>query len=279
MFNSVILDVAIGLVFTFLTISLIGGLLTEAWATMLGWRANTLLAGVQALVNDPDFDKLAQKLYQHALVSPRDNGTATTIAQLVNKPAYIDPVHFADAMLDSLKVVSGTTEEMTVAIHSSSLIQGDNQMKTMLVGMAVRADGDLDALRASLANWFDAGMDRVSGSYKRWTQVYCFAFGLLIAISLNVDTLRIATAMWRQPQMTQAISASLKSEDGVTQLTKLPLPIGWGVASQVPDSMFDWLARFVGWSLTALATLFGASFWFDALSGVLKIRGTGPAPK
>ena len=83
------IDVAVGLIFTFLTVSLICGLLTEVWATVRSWRANTLLAGVQALVNDPNFNKLAQVLYQHALVSPRDTGTSTTVEGLTNKPSDI----------------------------------------------------------------------------------------------------------------------------------------------------------------------------------------------
>jgi hypothetical protein len=279
MFNSTVLDVAVGLIFVFLTVSLICGLLTEVWATMLSWRADTLLAGVQALVNDPDFSKLAQALYQHALVNPRDPGTETDPAKLINKPAYIDPVHFADAMLDSLHVVAGTAATMKTAIANSPLIAGDNQMTTMLTGMADRADGDLDKLRTSIAGWFDAGMDRVSGTYKRWTQLFCFVFGLAIAIVLNIDTLQVATALWQQPQITHGLIATSDPFLAQAQAGAVKLPIGWATdGSQCPRTILGWLAKLLGWSVTALSTLFGATFWFDALSGVLKMRGSGPSP-
>jgi hypothetical protein len=157
MFNSSVLDVAVGIVFTFLTVSLVCGLLTETWATIAAGRANTLLAGVQALVNDLKFTGLAQTLYQHTLVSPRDSGTATTVGALSNIPSYIAPLHFA----------AGTAADMKTAIAGSPLLAGDKQMQTMLTGMADRAGGDLGKPRQSVAAWFDASMDRVSGSYKR----------------------------------------------------------------------------------------------------------------
>ena len=277
MFNSTVLDVAVGIVFTFLTVSLICGLLTETWATIMSWRANSLLAGVQALVNDPQFTGLAQTLYQHALVSPLDSGTATTIGALSKLPSYIAPLHFADALIDSVKIGAGTAADMKTAIEASPLLAGDNQMKTMLTGMVERSGGDGPKLRQAVAAWFDTSMDRVSGSYKRWTQLYCFGFGLIIAVALNVDTLHVARALWLQPQITQALPAADDVPTALTAFDGAGLPIGWGGEVQG----FGFLActsRLVGWIITALSTLLGSAFWFGALSGLLKLRGVGPSP-
>ncbi len=279
MFNSSVLDVAVGVVFAFLTVSLICGLMTEVCATVASWRANTLLAGVQSLVNDPKFTGLALTLYQHALVNPRDDGSATTPGGMIHKPAYIDPLHFAGAMLDSVNIVSGTAEDMKAAIAASPLLTANPQMQTMLTGMADRAKGSIDAMRAAVGTWFDTGMDRVSGSYKRWTQLFCFGFGLLIAMGLNIDTLAIARTLWQQPQITHAITQALPPKFAFDEMLKLGLPIGWEMdGSQCPKSVIGWLAKCLGFAITALSTLFGATFWFDTLSGVLKMRGNGPAP-
>jgi hypothetical protein len=99
-------------------------------------------------------------------------------------------------------------------------------MKTMLTGMADRANGNIAALRTALGAWFDAGMDRVSGSYKRWTQLYCFGFGLLIAVVLNIDTLEVARTLWQQPQITHAITPGMAPADAFNQMQTLALPIG-----------------------------------------------------
>jgi hypothetical protein len=286
MFNSSVLDVAIGLIFVFLTVSLICGLITEAWATIFSWRANTLLTGVKDMVNDQGFTKLARDLYNHALVNPRGPGVpagatpaAATAAAVTNKPAYIDPQHFAGAMLDTLHIVAGSAEDMRAAITASPLLAGNNQMTTMLTGMADRAGGNIDTMKQSLAAWFDAGMDRVSGNYKRWTQLYCFVIGFIIAAGVNIDTLQITASLWQQPQITQSLKATMTPADAVKEVQSLALPVGWvPPGTQYPTTCLAWSAKLLGWAFTALSTLFGASFWFGALSGVLKIRGSGPSP-
>ena len=277
MFGSTVLDVAVGLVFTFLTVSLVCGLLTETLATIMSWRANTLLTGVQALVNDPDFTKLARTLYQHGLVSAQDSGTAETVADLKKMPSYIAPLQFADALLDTVRIGAGTTmASMKAAIAGSPLLTGNKQMTTMLNGMADRAGGDVGKMRQAIAAWFDSSMDRVSGSYKRWTQLYCFGFGLIVAVALNIDRLHVARALWVQPQITHALTQTTDATAALNALGNSGLPIGWG------GGIHDYgplacSARLLGWIITAFSTLFGATFWFDALSGVMKLRGVGPS--
>ena len=94
MFNSSILDVAIGIVFAFLTVSIVTSAIVEALSSMLKWRSGTLLDGVKALVNDPTFTQLALQLYGHASINPL--GTAPD----KRLPAYIDRAQFAKALLD-----------------------------------------------------------------------------------------------------------------------------------------------------------------------------------
>jgi hypothetical protein len=74
MFGSTILDVAIGLIFSFLAVSLFTSATVEAINSLLQLRAVNLKSGIMALVNDPDFDGLAKRLYAHALVSPLGPG-------------------------------------------------------------------------------------------------------------------------------------------------------------------------------------------------------------
>lgn len=50
---------------------------------------------------------------------------------------------------------------------------------------------DLEKFRKNLEGWFDDSMDRVSGWYKRQTQVILFVIGLSMAVLFNVDTIEI----------------------------------------------------------------------------------------
>jgi hypothetical protein len=108
MFGSTVLDLALGLIFTFLIISLVTSAATETFASALAWRANTLLQGVKDLLNDPQFECLARSIYNHAAVNALSNGTATSESELGVKPSYIDAKQFASALIDITQLAPGT---------------------------------------------------------------------------------------------------------------------------------------------------------------------------
>src|SRR2546423_868176 len=53
------------------------------------------------------------------------------------------------------------------------------------------AGGDAQKARENIEFWFNTSMDRVSGWYKRRAQRALFVIGLIVAIGLNIDTVRI----------------------------------------------------------------------------------------
>ena len=60
MLGSTVLEVAVGLSFCFGSVALIVATLQEALSSIFRLRANTLLAGIKTMLNDPDFSQLAQ---------------------------------------------------------------------------------------------------------------------------------------------------------------------------------------------------------------------------
>ena len=72
----------------------------------------------------------------------------------------------------------------------------DPQLNELLNGIVARAGGNIDRIKNEIAAWFDMGMDRVAGVYKRKTQLWAFFIGLGLAVVLNVDTVMIAQALW-----------------------------------------------------------------------------------
>src|SRR4051812_35910485 len=93
MFSSNVLEVGVGLVFTFLTVSLITSAIIEMITSVTGWRSRTLLHGIQRLLNDTALDGLAQKIYKHAAVNPRADGSDIknwSFWKNWNLPAYVD---------------------------------------------------------------------------------------------------------------------------------------------------------------------------------------------
>lgn len=316
MFISPIPDVAFGVVFTFLAVSLAAGAAVESLASLLKLRSRTLLSGVKALVNDPKAQGLVLELYRHAAVNPRDSGTARSITEVKNKPAYIDPQQFAQALMDIVglsSVPSGASSlpEMLARVNvrvptcSAALARAagadkpiaaapsfpDDQLNQLLTGIVHRAQGDITRIRNDVAAWFDAAMDRVSGSYKRRAQLMSFLFALLFAGLFNFDCIHLALRLWQQP----VLARSLVIGDGTTAESLIEqadryLPVGWSAGQAIwpqasrgdpltwlPVTSAQWL-MLLGWLITGFAALFGAPFWFDTLQKIARLRGSGPSP-
>jgi hypothetical protein len=277
MFGSTVLELAIGLIFTFLMISLITSSATEAFASALSWRANTLLQGVKDLLNDQQFTGLAQKVYNHGLVNALSDGKARPGTPPSTKPSYIDAKQFASALIDVMGLSPNTAvADLKTKINADVT---DPQLNKMLNGMVERTGGNIDRLREDLATWFNNSMNRVSGVYKRKTQLWSFGIALFLTIFLNVDAVKIAHTLWDQPMLVKSIgppSTALTPEAAFEQFQAVELPFGWDKSAWTYFMTTpNWAYVIIGWLITAVATLFGAPFWFDALQKIVQLRGTG----
>ncbi len=290
-FNSAVLDVAVGLILTFLAVSLLTSAVTEAIASGLKLRSKTLLTETQKILNDQEFRNLARSLYNHALISPRDTGTASTTKDLKDKPSYIHPDEFATALMDVVKLTGTAAPSVAAMKQAIQANVPEGQIREFLLGAIDRAGGDLDKLHQQIASWFDNAMDRVSGAYKRKTQLICFIVALLAAGLSNLDAVQIGKALWLQPMITKSITlpnGQISWKQAQADVAQLGAPAGW-TASTVPVlwdgkavkfqwGALDWALALCGWLITAFAALFGAPFWFDALQGLVRLKGTGPSP-
>src|SRR6266404_7528490 len=111
MFNSTILDVAIGMIFVYLLLSLICSAAHEMIEYWLKKRASDLERGVRELLTTEDGadpGNLVQKIYNHGMVSGLFKGTyeASRIGSRLrhvigtNLPSYIPSRNFALALMD-----------------------------------------------------------------------------------------------------------------------------------------------------------------------------------
>jgi hypothetical protein len=142
--------------------------------------------------------------------------------------------------------------------------------------MHQRANGKIELLRTQISTWFDAGMDRVSGEYKRRSKYICLGLGLLVAAILNVDAFHLFSTLWMHPsyiaQLDSSVQTVASSSAILSELQKLP--IGW---TQLP-SPYECLTHLLGWFITATSALFGAPFWFDLLQKLTQLRGNAGKP-
>jgi hypothetical protein len=319
MFGSRILEVAIGIVFIFLVVSIICSAIREVIESWRKSRAAYLEHGIRELLHDPGGVGLARALYEHPLISGLYGGNyiegkirlrPSILAKGGELPSYIPTRNFALALLDMAArgtrtdAVSGDPEAppLTLEMARRNVAGLDSPTVQRVVLAAIdSSQGDFDTARAALEKWYDSAMDRVSGWYKRSTGWVIFWIGLAVALALNVNTITIADYLYRNDPARQALvvqaqqmagdtaNLRLTAQEAKAMLDAANLPIGWAKGWGAPtprterrstEIWFDIVAPMLGLLLTAVAATFGAPFWFDLLNKMMVVRSTvKPAEK
>ncbi len=287
MFGSAAIDVVFGLIFVYLVLSLIASALGETISSVLAWRADVLREGIQNLLDDTTMRGLAKDVYEHPLVAAvtRRKRRRFFRKEAPRYPSYLSTKTFALALIDRVDGLDKTEEELRAAIANVP----SEQVRTALLTLFEEAEGKADRFRAGVERWFDEGMERVSGWYRRRVQVVLWALALVLALTVNADTFRIAETLWSDDAVRQAVvgqadrAAAQDSLDAVAndvdQVSELSIPLGWSLDEDdprdVPRDVGEVIMKLLGIFVTAAALTFGAPFWFDLLKKVAQIRSAG----
>ena len=266
-------------------LSLVASVVKEWASTLLSLRAKNLRKGIGTLIGD-DY---AQRLYGHPLVS--------TLAKDRKKPSYIGAETFASALVDLLAQDEDGNPVVAMGDEAATLVDrlgDDSALKPPLQALSNLGAETVDDLRRQVAGWFDEGMSRVSGWYRRQTQLIILVIGAVVAVSANASTVHVVQDLWRDDalryaiaQEAVAVASDTVSADSaqVADAILQSFPLGWededpfGLRGGVQDwGAGTWIAHVLGWFFTAAAVSLGAPFWFDLLSRVAKLRGTGSRP-
>jgi len=323
LFNSTVLDVAIGLVFVYLLLAILCTAANEWLAALTKTRAKFLKKGLMQLLDnqptskDGSPDEFIKEFFLHPLI--------TGMMKDDKDPAYLSARTFAAVVTDLVTAYSpakgvnttdeaGNSSDKAIADLERGLMAippGDIQR--VLSALIKHSTGDLPKTQEALEAWFNDAMDRVTGWYKRRTQVWTLIVAILITVVANADTISIARRLWTDPVMRSAVveQAKVRAQKPPPSVTiEYPDPddpanpqvttnegnvlsdqerevlgqvLGWhdGVLHDQNGIRWSgrvWLGRLIGWLLTVLALSLGAPFWFDLLNKFINIRSAGKSP-
>jgi len=281
MFGSEMLDIAIGMIFVYLLLSLICSSVNELIERQLKNRAADLEQGLRELLDDKDGTKLVTEIYQHGMINGLFKGDYKPDVNS-NLPSYIPSRNFA------LAIMSVVTSKDPGNIQSAVGKIESPKVRNALTAMLELAGNDAQKFRDSIENWFNSTMDRVSGWYKRRSQLIIFVLGFSAAAVININSVSIANNLWihkaerdAMVSAAQGYLATHPAKDGaptgqdsslkanIEGIESYGLPIGWKVP--LPN---DTSGSLLGWLITAFAVSLGAPFWFDVLNKFIVIRST-----
>jgi hypothetical protein len=302
------LDVAVGLSYTFLAVSLLCSATREAIASLFQTRAKVLLDGVLTLLHESaakprlrgigpsilrllrlrggfGLEKLgSQSLTAEVMLHPLITG----MAQQGRMPSYIPSAIFARAFVSTLTAKYGKGKTAAALLNS---IGNEGLTKTLLAIIGEGPD-DAAALENAVRIWYDTVMDRISGWYKRRSQFVLFLVGLVYAVVMNIDALQLSQRLWSDAALTSQLVQ--KAEDakppvppglptdpasGVAQAKQAKaqaeevqkLPIGW------PSARFDGVKGFGPITMALLFALIGwiATAFAASLGSPFWFEGVG----
>lgn len=250
------LDVAIGMIFIYLLISLICTAINELAEAKLKLRAVDLEQGIRGLLNNNE--ELTQKIYNHPFIDGLFRGKYkvsdlrksnksinTRYSRGSDLPSYIPAKNFSLALIGTFlpSLENGNSKTIDVAALQKDINGITNaSVKEIVSTLAAGGNNDINTIREGIEGWYNSSMDRVSGWYKCRVQKIIFVFGFLLVLFMNADSIAIfnnlvndrplrssiVDAAQRMPATTSADSTSTeKIKANINSLYQLGLPIGW----------------------------------------------------
>jgi len=316
-----LLDITIGLVFIYLLLSLICTATNELIAGILNSRARNLVHALGNLLNDDDQNsELERRFYNDPFIKTLSKplkkpffiptwlytkGRIKEFLDFQTFPSYIPSKTFATVLLGTIVNDPEKHHDLDKLKIELSKLSGNDNLKNILLSLIADAEGDFDKARKNVEVWFNDSMARVSGWYKKKTQMVVLFLAVAVTTFINADTIEIARTLSVDAQLREALVAQAVSVSGVTaepaeksvatsdpeqtvkanlekikttfqQLEEVGLPLGW---QSTPTKPSGWVTKLFGLLLTSLAVSLGAPFWFDTLKKVVNIRATGVSPE
>ncbi len=240
MLGSPILDVAIGMAFIFLLLSLIASAIQELLSSLVESRSANLYNGIRSLLSGDT--ELLKRLYSHGLIAglyknpaqdfaglgrssfrrlrlalqpvvgiariappPEDEFTADPLLL----PAYIPARTFALALMDLLNPSRASGWDLMPSVRETLQAQPEpGRAAVALQALSLRAGDDEGAFQGYLEDWYNDAMDRVSGWYKQHVQHMLLVVAVLLSVIFNVDAIRVGRSLWIEPSLRQALTSA-----------------------------------------------------------------------
>jgi len=255
-----------------------------------------------------------------------------------HKPSYVDTKMLAQLLVGLAKEnkegpekVQGVAEKGAEEVDEKGL----SALRAQLAALEKAVGTEGEKLVDAVSHWADQSLTMMGEAYKKKAQFVSFVVGLVVAATLNLDTLGMISHLYRDREARSALSGAatelvssmpdsaidscldvpasaigdmaqcapvVSLREGLVQRTDAfgLLPIGWPARPYIPRapsanagqegaeaqdaqptppgrflkpySFKAWMARLLGWLLTAMAISLGASFWFDVLGKVVNLR-------
>lgn len=250
------LQILICLAIIYFLFSTLASIIFEWYSFKTQKRGRMLQESIHKLLNDALNQNYGATFYAHPAIDCLKKSK-------YSYPHYISSSTFADAVIDIIgQQAEDVKFDMTFKSNSfnidrvelretritdvyTSFVAGVNRMKyspfkTLLTSFYEKTNNYQD-LKKIIAAWFDDYMERVSGWYKLKTKRALFWIGLLVALSFNLDSIRLVKVLNQDNELRKNLivaSTQLKNNQTINFS-----PIDSNTAPETENLYYDFLLR------------------------------------
>lgn len=304
-----VLSLAIGMITVYLVLALSVTAFNEAIAALLSSRGKWLRRGVASMFSNCARDRgnmaMAQRVYDSPYIAYLQRGSRFL-------PSYLPAWNLLQGMLDAASKTGNralaTLDDLRVA--AKDLPEG-SPIRVGLENLLAAGDTTVEDFKQRYEAWFATFEAQVMAWYRQKTQLVIGGLSVVVALSMNVDTLQLVNQLATDPKVREALadqgaqlarqpdlaaanaalpaaSQGAASQPGLqaametvqqrsASLNASGLKLGWTERAWHSTWQSPWSAieKLVGLLLSAFAVSMGAPFWFDLLKNLVSIRSVG----
>lgn len=220
-----IVDVAIGMSLIYLGVSLYVTIMNEFIAQKLQLRGKQLAEDLTKLIDD---EKLRAALQANPALAPflTPNG----------KPgSYVDPDIVARVLIGAARGAEATAATMDDLVKAINGLEGDTSLKKQLQAIAQSASNDVEKFIGAVGHWVDQSLTMMGEVYKQRIKLISFGIGLFAAVAFNIQTLDVASFLYRNKEAREAIVAVAEQFTDQTSKETFDKCLGLGAADRAAD--------------------------------------------
>jgi len=160
---------------------------------------------------------LSDDFYGHPLIR--------ALSQRGGRPSYVPARTFATAIVDIMApaAVAGKVTFSEIREGIGRLPDSDirRALLALLQDIDEHAGNAVDQAKLRIESWFNDAMDRVSGWFKRRTQLVAAIAAVVVTLLTNADSMQMARRLWTNP----TLRAQIVEEARVRAAGPRPLPV------------------------------------------------------
>lgn len=208
------LDVLLGLSLVYLVFALAVTSINEFIAAVLSSRARWLRRGIASLLSENprslDVGRADEVLDSPFLSHLGTHGVSKTF-----RVSYVSAWQLMQGVLSQ---VQGFKEDAFARVGDiRALAEGlpaNSPMRSALIDLCARANGDLEKFRLMLDDWFKTFEDQLTAWYRQKTQYVLVGISFFVVVTMNVDTIDLARQLSADPRVrAQLVEQAMKVAD------------------------------------------------------------------